>query len=74
MFSLGDIVTMKKPHACGANRWEVIRMGADFKIKCLSCTRIVLLPRKEFERKVKNVKVRVKDVLDTEENYIKFEN
>lgn len=74
MFNLGDIVTMKKAHACGANRWEVIRMGADFKIKCLSCARIVLLPRKDFEKKVKNVKVRVQDVLDTEENYVKFEN
>ena len=34
MYDLGDIVEMKKPHACKANRWEIIRMGADIKIKC----------------------------------------
>lgn len=51
-FDLGDIVRMKKPHPCGSYNWQVIRMGADIKIKCQGCGRIVMLPRGEFERKM----------------------
>ncbi|MBP1761594.1 MAG: uncharacterized protein H6Q64_1136 [Firmicutes bacterium] len=51
-FELGDIVRMKKQHPCGSYNWEVTRMGADIKIKCQGCGRIVMLPRSEFERKL----------------------
>jgi hypothetical protein len=51
-FGLGDIVRMKKQHPCGSYNWEVTRMGADIKIKCQGCGRIVMLPRSEFERKL----------------------
>lgn len=44
---------MRKPHACGANQWEITRTGADIKIKCLGCGRIVMLPRQDFERAAK---------------------
>jgi len=54
-FSLGDTVTMKKPHPCGTNEWEIIRMGMDIRIKCVRCGRSVLLPRREFERALKKV-------------------
>lgn len=54
-FQLNDIVVMKKPHPCGENKWQVIRMGADIRIKCLNCGRSVLMPRSEFERKMKKV-------------------
>ena len=47
MYDLGDIVEMKKPHACQANRWQIIRMGADIKIKCTNCGHIVMMPRRE---------------------------
>ncbi|RFM19927.1 DUF951 domain-containing protein [Clostridium botulinum] len=49
-FDLGDIVEMKKSHPCGHNRWEIIRMGADIKIKCLGCNRIIMIPRSTFEK------------------------
>jgi len=52
-FELNDIVMMKKPHPCGENRWQVIRVGADIRIKCLKCDRSVLMPRSEFVRKIK---------------------
>lgn len=39
----GETVVMKKPHPCGGNKWEVVRTGADVKIKCLTCGRIVVL-------------------------------
>ena len=47
-YKLGDKVVLKKGHPCGTNEWEIIRVGADFKIKCL-----VMLPRKTFEKSVK---------------------
>lgn len=54
-FSLNDIVEMKKKHPCGENRWKIIRMGADIRIKCLGCDRSVLIPRNEFAKKMKRV-------------------
>ena len=52
-FQTGDWVQMRKPHACGANQWEITRTGADIKIKCLGCGRIVMLPRQDFEKEEK---------------------
>jgi len=54
-YELHDIVEMKKQHPCGTNRWEIIRMGADIRIKCLGCGQLVMMPRREFNRKMKNV-------------------
>ena len=55
MYDFGDIVEMKKPHACQTNRWEIIRMGADIKIKCVKCGQMVMMPRREFEKKMKKI-------------------
>ncbi|MBU3201898.1 DUF951 domain-containing protein [Clostridium estertheticum] len=55
VFNLGDIVEMKKVHPCGSKDWEIIRLGADIKIKCLGCARIVMLPRVKFDSGVKKV-------------------
>lgn len=54
-FQLGDVVQMKKPHPCGTNAWKVIRMGMDIRIKCTGCEHSVMIPRLEFERKLKKV-------------------
>mgnify|MGYP001496400928 CR=1 FL=1 len=54
-FQLHDIVEMKKPHPCGENQWRIIRMGADIRIKCLGCSRSVMIPRREFTKKLKRV-------------------
>ncbi len=54
-FNLGDVVETKKQHPCGSSQWEVIRVGADFKIKCMGCGRIVMLARPKFEKSVKKV-------------------
>jgi hypothetical protein len=54
-FLLGDIVEMKKVHPCGSKDWEIIRLGADIKIKCLGCDRIVMIPRGKFEKAVKKI-------------------
>lgn len=54
-YSLNDIVEMKKQHPCGTNAWKIIRMGADIRIKCEGCNHSVLIPRREFEKKVKKI-------------------
>ena len=52
---VGDVITLKKQHPCGTNEWEIVRLGADIKIKCLNCGRTVLLPRIEFNKKLKRI-------------------
>ncbi len=54
-YDLGTVVQMKKQHPCGSYQWEVIRMGADIKIRCLGCGRMVMLPRSKFEKDAKKV-------------------
>lgn len=54
-YYLGDILKLKKKHPCGSDEWEVIRIGADFKIKCLGCGHIVMIPRHELQKNVKKV-------------------
>lgn len=45
VYNLADTVQMKKPHACQTNDWEILRMGADIKLKCMGCGHIVMMPR-----------------------------
>ena len=54
-YKLNDKVIMKKGHPCGANLWEIVRLGADIKIKCLNCGKSIMLPRIEFNKKIKKV-------------------
>lgn len=54
-FDVGDKVEMKKQHPCGSKVWEIIRVGADIKIKCTGCGRIVMLPRSKFEKNAKKI-------------------
>lgn len=54
-FNLNDIVEMKKQHPCGTNRWRIIRLGMDIRIKCEGCGHSVMIPRREFTKKVKRV-------------------
>lgn len=54
-FDLGDIVEMKKQHPCGSKEFEVIRLGADIKIKCVGCGRIVMIPRLKFQKMQKRL-------------------
>lgn len=54
-FNLGDRVILRKPHACGGSEWEIIRTGADIKLKCTNCARIVMLDRIDFLRSVRKL-------------------
>lgn len=50
---VGDVLRMRKVHPCGGTDWEVYRIGADIGLRCLTCARRVMLPRRKFERSVK---------------------
>ncbi len=50
---LGDVVRLRKPHPCGGYEWTVVRLGADIGLVCATCGRRVLLPRREFEKRLK---------------------
>ena len=52
-FQVGDIVKTRKQHPCGSDEWEVMRTGADFRIKCLKCGRQTWITRVKFEKAVK---------------------
>ncbi len=54
--NIGDILTMKKPHPCGSREFEVLRIGADFKIRCLGCSREVMAARSKIEKNIKSIK------------------
>jgi hypothetical protein len=58
---LGDQVKMRKPHPCGSDVWTVIRVGADIKIRCQGCGRIVMLDRPLFEKRLKKILSRVEE-------------
>lgn len=53
--AVGDVVQMRKAHPCGSDRWTILRVGADVRIKCLGCGRLVMLERPEFVRRLKKV-------------------
>ena len=50
---LGDLVQMRKTHPCGSDKWTVIRVGADIKIRCSGCGRIVMMDRADFTKRMK---------------------
>lgn len=55
-YDLGDIIEMKKPHPCGLSKeWQIIRMGADIRIKCRGCGHSVLIPRSKFDKRIKRI-------------------
>ena len=54
-YNLNDLVIMKKNHACGTNKWQIIRVGADIKIECVQCHRQIMMDRLEFNKKLKKV-------------------
>ena len=54
-YKVGNLVVMKKGHPCGENLWEIIKLGVDIRIRCTKCGRIVIIPRIEFNKKIKKV-------------------
>ena len=55
-YQLGDIIKLKKEHPCGSREWEVLRVGMDFRLKCLGCGHQVMMPRKQVEKSSKGIR------------------
>ncbi|MBE5841358.1 hypothetical protein SAMN02910275_00533 [Butyrivibrio sp. INlla18] len=53
---VGNIVKLKKQHPCGSFEWEVLRVGADFRLKCTGCGHQIMIPRKTLEKSVKGIR------------------
>jgi len=55
MYNVGDILRLRKKHPCGGDQWEVLKSGVDMRLQCLTCQRVVLIPRVKLEKQVKQV-------------------
>lgn len=53
---LHDFVKLKKQHPCGAFEWEVLRVGIDFRLKCVGCGHQIMMPRKQLEKNVRGIR------------------
>jgi hypothetical protein len=60
-YALADTVEMKKAHACQTNNWEILRLGADIRLKCMGCGHIIMMSRGDFNRKLKKVLTKAQD-------------
>ena len=54
-YEVGQIVETKKTHPCGSSRWEILRVGMDFRIKCTRCGRSIMLPRSKFQKSARKI-------------------
>ena len=54
-YELGWIVRLRKQHPCGGTDWEVVRLGADIGLRCLTCERRLLMPRPTLDKRLKTV-------------------
>ena len=58
---IGDIIKMKKQHPCGSKEWEVLRIGADFRLKCMGCNHQIMIARKLVEKNIRDIQRKVQD-------------
>lgn len=56
VYEVGDIVQLKKSHPCGGREWKILRVGADFKLKCLGCGHEIMVKRSLVEKNTKNIR------------------
>ena len=55
-YEVGDIVKLKKQHPCGNSEWEILRVGADFRLKCTGCGHQIMIARKLVEKNTRNLR------------------
>ena len=53
---VGDVITLKKQHPCGSKDWEVLRIGADFRLKCKGCDHQIMISRKIVEKNTRGIR------------------
>ena len=52
---VGDTLELKKAHPCGSRQWQVLRVGMDFKLRCMGCGHELMVPRSKAAKAVKKV-------------------
>ncbi|SCJ19824.1 Bacterial protein of uncharacterised function (DUF951) [uncultured Flavonifractor sp.] len=52
---VGDVLELKKEHPCGSKRWQVLRVGMDFKLRCQGCGHELILPRSKAEKNIRKI-------------------
>ena len=62
-YEVGDIVTLKKSHPCGSREWEILRVGADFRLKCTGCGHQIMVPRKMVEKNTRDLKKNAEGII-----------
>lgn len=55
-YNVGDIVKMKKSHPCGNDQWEILRVGADFRLKCMGCGHQIMIARRLVEKNTRGIR------------------
>jgi hypothetical protein len=53
---VGNTIKLKKKHPCGSFEWEVLRVGADFRLKCIGCGHQIMVPRKDVEKNIRGIR------------------
>ncbi len=53
---VGNILRLKKQHPCGSKEWEVLRSGADFRLRCMGCGHQIMIARRALEKNVKEIR------------------
>lgn len=55
-YEVGQIVKLKKKHPCGSQEWEILRVGADFRLKCMGCGHQIMIARKLVEKNTRGLR------------------
>ena len=61
-YEVGDIVRLKKKHPCGSFEWEILRVGADFRLKCMGCEHQIMIARKQVEKNIRGIQKKELDI------------
>ena len=64
-FDVGDVIKMKKPHPCGSHEWEELRVGADFRLKCMGCGHQIMVARRLVEKNTRQITKKTEGEKDT---------
>ena len=62
-YEVGDIVKLKKPHPCGGSEWEILRVGADFRLKCTGCGHQIMVARKLVEKNTRGYEKKMRNIV-----------
>ena len=62
-YEVGDIVKLKKPHPCGSSEWEILRVGADFRLKCIGCGHQIMVARKLVEKNTRGYEKKMRNIV-----------